>query len=177
MAHRLDRETSGCLLLAKTSQALRLIHAALADAGVDKGYLALVRGHWNHGELEVSAPLRKNVLRGGERMVKVQQDGKPARTCFKPLACFPEASLLEVKIMTGRTHQIRVHAAYVGHPVAGDPKYGDSDFDKMMLAYGLRRLFLHAHHLSLPLGGREITISAPLDEQLKHVLERLEIRR
>ncbi|HCK81686.1 MAG TPA: 23S rRNA pseudouridine(955/2504/2580) synthase [Candidatus Competibacteraceae bacterium] len=174
LAHRLDRETSGCLALARTPQALRAIQDALRAGRVEKRYLALVRGRWNHGPREVSLPLRRNVLRGGERMVEVADDGKPALTRFRPVSLFKPASLLEARIATGRTHQIRVHAAGIGHPLAGDAKYGDPAFDRLMVErYGLRRSFLHAHSLVLPLGGREIAVSAPLDLELKAVLDRL----
>ena len=174
LAHRLDRETSGCLALAKTPAALRALQDALRTGRVEKRYLALVRGYWNHGPREVNQPLRRNVLRGGERMVEVLDDGKPARTHFRPVSLHKPASLLEARIDTGRTHQIRVHAAYVGHPLAGDDKYGDADFNRLMAEqYGLRRLFLHAHSLSLPLGGRDIAVSAPLDAELKAVMDRL----
>ncbi len=172
LAHRLDRDTSGCLALAKTPTALRSIQDAFRAGGVEKRYLALVRGYWNHGPREVNQPLRRNLLRGGERMVEVMDDGKPAQTQFRPVSLHPSASLLEAGIATGRTHQIRVHAAYVGHPLAGDDKYGDAGFNRMMAEqYGLRRLFLHAHSLSLPLGGRDIAVSAPLGAELKAVLD------
>lgn len=171
LAHRLDRETSGCLMLAKTPAALRLIQEALRAGQMEKRYLALVRGYWNHGPREVNLPLRRNVLRSGERMVEVMDDGKPARTQFSPVSLFRLASLLEVNIATGRTHQIRVHAAHMGHPLAGDDKYGDAAFNRVMTEQGLRRLFLHAHSLTAPLGGREIAVSAPLDAELKEVLE------
>ncbi len=174
LAHRLDRETSGCLALARTPAALRQIQEAFRSGGVEKRYLALTRGYWNHGPREVNQPLRRNVLRGGERMVEVLDDGKPARTQFRPVGLHKPASLLEARIATGRTHQIRVHAAHVGHPLAGDEKYGDADFNRLMMEqYGLRRLFLHAHSLSLALGGRDIAVSAPLDAELKAVLDRL----
>jgi 23S rRNA pseudouridine955/2504/2580 synthase len=174
LAHRLDRETSGCLALAKTPAALRWIQDALRAGRVEKRYLALVRGYWNHGPREVDQPLRRNVLRGGERMVEVLDDGKPARTQFRPVSLHQPASLLEASIATGRTHQIRVHAAHVGHPLAGDEKYGDADFNRLMAEqFGLRRLFLHAHSLNLPLGGRDIAVSAPLDAELKAVMDRL----
>ncbi len=173
LAHRLDRETSGCLALAKTPAVLRRIQDAFRAGQVEKRYLALVRGYWNHGPREVNQPLRRNVLRGGERMVEVLDDGKPARTQFRPVSPHKPASLLEARIATGRTHQIRVHAAHVGHPLAGDEKYGDPDFNRLMAKqYGLRRLFLHAHSLSLPLGGRDIAVSAPLDAELKAALDR-----
>jgi 23S rRNA pseudouridine955/2504/2580 synthase len=175
LAHRLDRETSGCLALAKTPATLRGIQDALRAGRVEKRYLALARGYWNHGPREVNQPLRRNVLRGGERMVEVIADGKPARTQFRPISLHKPASLLEASIATGRTHQIRVHAAHVSHPLAGDEKYGDTDFNRLMAEqYGLRRLFLHAHSLNLPLGGRNIAISAPLDADLKAVLDRLD---
>lgn len=174
LAHRLDRETSGCLALARTPAALRAIQDALRTGRVEKRYLALVRGYWNHGPCEIDQPLRRNVLRGGERMVEVLDDGKPARTQFRPVSLHKPASLLETRIATGRTHQIRVHAAHVGHPLAGDEKYGDAEFNRLMAErFGLRRLFLHAHSLNLPLGGRDIAVSAPLDAELKTVMDRL----
>lgn len=174
LAHRLDRDTSGCLLLARTPAALRLIQEALRTGRLEKRYLALVRGYWNYGPREVNQPLRRNVLRGGERVVEVMDDGKPALTRFDPVSLFKSASLLEANIATGRTHQIRVHAAHLGYPLAGDTKYGDTAFNRMMIERcGLRRLFLHAHSVHLPLGGREIAASAPLDVELKGVLERL----
>ena len=176
LAHRLDRDTSGCLLLARTPAALRLIQDALRTGRVEKRYLTLVQGYWNHGPREVNQPLRRNVLRGGERLGEVVGDGKPALTRFRPVSLFKLASLLEVGIATGRTHQIRVHAAHIGHPLAGDAKYGDAAFDRTMAERcGLRRLFLHAHSLSLSLGGRDIAISAPLDAELKGVLDRLRL--
>jgi 23S rRNA pseudouridine955/2504/2580 synthase len=174
LVHRLDRETSGCLALARTPAALRWIQEAFRAGRVEKRYLALARGYWNHGPREVNQPLRRNVLRGGERMVEVLDDGKPAQTRFRPVSLHKPASLLEVAITTGRTHQIRVHAAHVGHPLAGDEKYGDAAFNRLMAEqYGLRRLFLHAHSLDLPLSGRDIAVSAPLDVELKAMLNRL----
>ncbi len=175
LAHRLDRDTSGCLVLAKTPQALRSIHADLQSGAVDKRYLVLAKGIWDRDDLEVSAPLGK-VLRGGERMVTVSAEGKRALTRFKPVSRRDGATLLEAAIATGRTHQIRVHAAYLGHPVAGDAKYGDTQFNREMTHYGLRRLFLHAHSIAFNLDGRRIAVSAPLDEELRQVLERLASR-
>ncbi|MBK8508891.1 MAG: RluA family pseudouridine synthase [Candidatus Competibacteraceae bacterium] len=174
LAHRLDRETSGCLALARTPEALRRIQDSLRSGQVEKRYLALARGYWNHGPREVDLPLRRNVLRGGERMVEATADGKPALTRFQPVSLFKPASLLEARIGTGRTHQIRVHAAEIGHPLAGDDKYGDPAFDRWLAEqYGLRRLFLHAHSLMLPLEGRDIAVSAPLPAELKSVVDRL----
>lgn len=174
LAHRLDRETSGCLILAKTPATLRAIQAAFHAGSIDKRYLALVRGHWKDGRREVSVPLRKNILRGGERMVEVNESGKLALSGFRPVNLFSRASLMEVEIGTGRTHQIRVHAAYIGYPIAGDEKYGNPQFNREMINYGLRRLFLHAHSIGFYLGDREVFVSAPLTGELKSVLERLE---
>lgn len=175
LAHRLDRETSGCLMLARTPEMLRTIQEALRAGRVEKRYLALVRGYWNRGAWQISAPLRRNVLRGGERMVEVVADGKSALTDFRPVSLFKTAALLEARITTGRTHQIRVHAAHLGHPLAGDEKYGDPAFNRTLAERcGLRRLFLHAHSLTLSLAGREIAISAPLAAELKTVLDQLD---
>lgn len=172
LAHRLDRETSGCLALAKNPRTLRAIHDALRTGAVDKRYLALVAGSWRQGVKEIAVPLRK-IMRGGEHLMEVGE-GKPARTRLQPISLFRQASLLEALPLTGRTHQIRVHAAYCGHSVAGDDKYGDPEFNRRMQAVGLRRLFLHAHSIAIVLGGREINVSAPLDDALKAVLDRLE---
>ncbi len=174
LAHRLDRETSGCLVFAKSSSALRLIHAAFQTGLADKRYLALVRGRWRQGTVEITAPLRKRIRRGNERMVEVDDGGKAACSIFRPISVFPRASLVEVELATGRTHQIRVHAAHGATPLAGDSKYGDPHFNRRMSHLGLRRLFLHAHSLSLPLGNRELAVSAPLTVDLGNVLEQLE---
>ena len=172
LAHRLDRETSGCLILAKSMVALRAIQAALQSGNMDKRYLALVNGSWTHGAIDVAANVRK-VLRGGERMVEVAADGKPAHSQFRVVSLFRQASLMEVTIATGRTHQIRVHAAYCGHPIVGDTKYGDAEFNRRLARQGLKRLFLHAHSIYLQLGGREISVSAPFDESFEEALKLL----
>jgi 23S rRNA pseudouridine955/2504/2580 synthase len=176
LAHRLDRETSGCLVIAKRRSFLRAFHEQLRQGEVDKHYLALVAGRWQGGKRTVDAPLRKNQLRGGERMVTVDSEGKQAMTVFRPITRFAEATLVDVELKTGRTHQIRVHAAYIGHPLAGDAKYGDAAFNRQMRDLGLKRLMLHAHliEFSLPLAADRITLSAPLDADLKAVLDRLE---
>jgi 23S rRNA pseudouridine955/2504/2580 synthase len=175
LAHRLDRDTSGCLVIARRRSFLRAFHEQLRSGAVEKYYLALVAGEWDGGEHRVEAPLRKNTLQGGERIVRVDATGKTALTVFRPLDRFPGATLVEAVLHTGRTHQIRVHAAHIGHPLAGDAKYGDRAFNTAMREAGLRRMFLHAHRVvfSDP-GGGEIDISAPLDDGLKAVLERLE---
>jgi 23S rRNA pseudouridine955/2504/2580 synthase len=176
LAHRLDRETSGCLLLARRRSFLRAFHAQQLAGQVRKIYLALLAGAWKDGACTVDVPLRKNLLRGGERMVCVAADGKPAVSVFTPLTRYPGATLAEVELLTGRTHQIRVHAAHIGHPLAGDEKYGNPDFSARMRELGLRRMFLHARHLSFtdPANNRQIEVTAPLDPRLQAVLDRLE---
>jgi 23S rRNA pseudouridine955/2504/2580 synthase len=177
LAHRLDRETSGVLVLAKDRPTLAALHTLLRGDTVKKRYLALVRGRWPEGLREVTAPLEKNTVRGGERMVEVRGDGKPSRTLFRTVAQFAEASLVEASPVTGRTHQIRVHAAHVNHPLAGDGKYGDPAFDRAMKEKGLGRLFLHAAQIALPelaADGRTLRIEAPLPAELRAVVERLQ---
>jgi 23S rRNA pseudouridine955/2504/2580 synthase len=175
LVHRLDRQTSGCLMIARRRSALRDLHSQLREGRVIKHYLALVRGVLESTR-RVDAPLRKNQLQGGERIVRVQADGKPAATVFRPLSCHGDATLVEAVLETGRTHQIRVHAAHIGHPLAGDDKYGDAEFNRMMKAHGLRRMFLHAHMLEFtdPASGEPVNVSAPLDDELKGVLDSLE---
>ncbi len=175
LVHRLDLDTSGCLVVAKKRSALRRLHALFRETAVDKRYLALVQGAWPGGLARVEMPLRKNLLRAGERMVHVVDDGKPAVTQFEPAGVTELASLLRVAPMTGRTHQIRVHAAAKGHPVAADEKYGDPAFNRRMRALGLRRLFLHAASLNFahPESGEPLTLRAPLDPELRAVLERI----
>jgi 23S rRNA pseudouridine955/2504/2580 synthase len=176
LAHRLDRETSGCLVLAKRRSFLRAFQEQLRAGEVVKRYLALVSGKWKGAKQTVSAPLRKNVLQGGERMVRVDESGKPAVSVFTPLSSFQEATLVEVDLKTGRTHQIRVHGAHIGHPLAGDEKYGDPAFNLKMKHLGLRRMLLHAHYLEYMDGtnGEKIVVSAPLDNEMKAVIDRLE---
>jgi 23S rRNA pseudouridine955/2504/2580 synthase len=175
LVHRLDRDTSGCLLIAKKRSELRSLHELLRQGAVDKRYLALVRGRWDRGERLIDAPLLKGQTRGGERIVTVDAAGKTADSRFRPVEVFHDASLVEVDLGTGRTHQIRVHGAHVGHPVAGDEKYGDAEFNRRMRDLGLKRLFLHAQSIGFsdPLSGREVHVSTPLPEELRSVLERL----
>ena len=177
LAHRLDRDTSGVLVVAKDRGSLRLLHALLREGAVSKSYLALVQGRWQLGRKRIDVPLKTNLRQGGERVVKVHVEGKAAASTFKPLRHFgPRATLVEVEIHTGRTHQIRVHAAYAGHPIAGDEKYGDRDFNTAMRAAGLRRMFLHAHRMAFtwPDTGRKCRIEAPLPGDLAAVMARLE---
>ena len=177
LAHRLDRETSGCLVIAKRRSFLRLFHEQLRNGKVVKQYLALLAGQWEGGQRMVNVALRKNQLQGGERMVVVDEEsGKQALTFFRPVSRFPGATLAEVDLKTGRTHQIRVHAAHIGHPLAGDEKYGDPEFNRSLRKSGLRRLFLQAHLLEFADSdaGEPVSVSAPLDAGLKAVLDSLE---
>lgn len=176
LVHRLDRETSGCLVIAKKRSALRALHAAIREGRMEKRYLALLAGRWQGGERVVDAALEKNQLQGGERMVRVAAGGKSAESRFRPVSRFRDATLVEVTIPTGRTHQIRVHAAHIGHPVAGDEKYGDREANKLFRGLGLKRMFLHAHSLGFahPSSGEPVAASAPLDDGLRGVLDRLE---
>lgn len=177
LVHRLDRDTSGCLMIAKKRSTLRALHALLREEhGVDKRYLALLKGQWRGGERRVTAPLKKNVLSSGERIVRVEDDGKPSVTLFRPLRRYALATLVEAVPLTGRTHQIRVHAAHIGQPVAGDEKYGDAAFNAALRERGLKRLFLHAAALRATLPGmtRPLEVEAPLDEDLERVLNNLD---
>lgn len=175
LVHRLDRDTSGALLVAKKRSVLRQLHADLREGRVDKRYLALVRGLLPAGGARVEAPLKKNLVRSGERVVRANRGGKPAETRFVPLSRGGNASLVEARPTTGRTHQIRVHAAEIGHPIAGDSKYGDREFNREMRRMGLRRMFLHASAVEIasPATGERLRISAPLDDSLSGVLTEL----
>ncbi|MFT3905709.1 MAG: RluA family pseudouridine synthase [Steroidobacteraceae bacterium] len=175
LAHRLDRDTSGVLLVARRNSALRTLHALLREGAVTKSYLVLVKGRWELGHKQIDAPLDTEARVGGERTVRVAAHGKQALTDFRLVQQFgPHASLLEATILTGRTHQIRVHAAYAGHPVAGDEKYGDETFNAQMQALGLTRMFLHAHSCSLQWpGAGGLDVSAPLPDALKAALDAL----
>jgi 23S rRNA pseudouridine955/2504/2580 synthase len=176
LVHRLDRDTSGVLLLAKRRAALRELHSRLREREMDKKYLALVKGRWTLGPKKIDLALKTNLRQGGERMVQVHPEGQTATSRFKPIQFFGKvATLMEVSIGTGRTHQIRVHAAAAGHPVLGDEKYGDRDGNNALKAYGLRRMFLHAHSLGFqkPGGTEKFSITAPLDGELQRVLDNL----
>ncbi|HEU5337683.1 MAG TPA: 23S rRNA pseudouridine(955/2504/2580) synthase RluC [Sulfuricaulis sp.] len=175
LAHRLDRDTSGCLLLAKSRPTLIRLHRMLRDGRIEKTYLALVAGAWRGGAREVRASLEKNRPRSGERMVEVSEDGKEAASVFMVQQRYSSCSLMEIRLLTGRTHQARVHAAHAGHPIAGDDKYGDRDFNRHLQQFGLKRMFLHAWRLqfSHPLTNRKMNVEAPLPAELTALLERL----
>lgn len=175
LVHRLDRETSGVLLVATDPASLRWGHRMLRAGSARKRYLALLAGRLPGGETVVDAPLARGQARGGERLSAVSAAGRAAHTVFRPLARHGDLTLVEVSIGTGRTHQIRVHAAHIGHPVAGDTRYGDRTLNRRLRALGLRRLFLHASDLALPLpDGGELVASCPLAEDLRAVLAALE---
>lgn len=176
LVHRLDRDTSGCLLIAKKRSALRHLHEQIRGKTMEKQYLALVRGQCNVAQLSVVTGLQKNTVKSGERIVRVQDDGKLSESIFTAEKAFGLATLVNVQAITGRTHQIRVHAAHIEHPIAGDEKYGDEQFNREMRSYGLKRLFLHARHIAflLPDSDEIIRITAPLTEDLQRVLQRLE---
>ena len=164
LAHRLDRETSGCLLIAKRRSALRTLHALLREGRVEKRYLALLKGAWPEGTTRVEVPLVRTRHQRKAR-VTVGRGGKLATSEFRLLERVgTEASFVEVSIGTGRTHQIRVQAAHAGHPVAGDDRYGDREFNSWLERVGLKRMFLHAHRLQLthPQSGETVTFNAPL---------------
>jgi 23S rRNA pseudouridine955/2504/2580 synthase len=175
LVHRLDRDTSGLLLVAKRRSALRALHAALREGKVGKRYLALLGGAWRGGQRRVDAPLEEHRPEGGERVTRVGPKGRGAVSTFIPERRFRDCVLAAVDIETGRMHQIRVHAAHIGHPVLGDAKYGDRLANRAAKALGLNRMFLHAARLSFvpPGDGSARTLEAPLDAELEAVLAAL----
>ncbi|MCK5668788.1 MAG: RluA family pseudouridine synthase [Gammaproteobacteria bacterium] len=180
LIHRLDRATSGCLLIAKNHKTLRGMHDLLKSGGVNKNYLALLKGQLMETLRTVDVPLSKKGTIPGDRKVTVDNTGKQALTHFHLLERFSVASLSRVELMTGRTHQIRVHAAHIEHPVAGDDKYGDWEFNRAMKKSGLKRLFLHAETLSFEMpdtgkqgAGKQINLRAQLPHELDQCLNNL----
>lgn len=174
LVHRLDRDTSGVLVLARRRAALTGLQALIRENRTTKQYLALLMGDLPRAALSVNVPLRKSILQGGERMVRVDEnDGKASLTHFRRIATYEGACLVEATLETGRTHQIRVHSQHLGHPIGGDEKYGDRDFNRRMKAFGLKRLFLHAARFEFDLGGRAYAFSAPLAADLAAVLDAL----
>ncbi|ROP49387.1 ribosomal large subunit pseudouridine synthase C [Enterobacter sp. BIGb0383] len=173
LVHRLDRDTSGVLLIAKKRSALRSLHEQLREKGMQKDYFALVRGQWQSHVKVVQAPLLKNILQSGERIVRVNSEGKPSETRFKVEERYESATLVRCSPVTGRTHQIRVHALHAGHPIAFDDRYGDREFDAQLANTGLSRLFLHAAALTFthPGTGETLRMEAPMDNQLKRCLQ------
>ena len=172
LVHRLDRETSGCLVLAKRRSALRALHEKFRDGVVEKNYLALALGDWQLGEQLIDAPLLVRHRQGGERHVIVDEEGKPAKTRIKLSRRYGKYSLLQCSPLTGRTHQIRVHAQYAGFPLLGDERYGDDDANYQAKKEGLPRLFLHAQSIAFPDdSGNDLHFTAPLAEDLERFLQ------
>jgi len=176
LAHRLDRETSGVLMLAKRRSALTALHRQLREGQVRKFYLALVSGRWGDARRSVKLRLDKRVLASGERRVSVSEGGLPAHTIFRLQRCWREYSLLEAELKTGRTHQIRVHLAHLGFPIAGDDKYGDFARNRTLAKGGLKRMFLHAHRtiVAHPVSGAPLVLEARLPAELAQFLEALD---
>ena len=179
LVHRLDRDTSGVLLVAKKRSALTSLHAQLRDGEVDKRYFVLVRGKWRDEMRRVELSLERFVTGEGERRVRVDREGRVAQTVFRRVETWPRhdppLALLEAELMTGRTHQIRVHLTHIGFPLAGDDKYGDFAWNKLLAKQGLKRMFLHAHRIAFahPDDGREIVITSPLPPDLAGFLATL----
>lgn len=173
LVHRLDRETSGVLLIAKKRAALVELHRMLRDGEVDKRYLVLVRGRWRDAKRVVRLPLQRFSNREGERRVRVDDEGLHAMTTFRRSKAWPDhdppLALLEAELGTGRTHQIRVHLTHLGFPLAGDDKYGDYAWNRSLAREGLKRMFLHAHRLALrhPLSGEPLVLVSPLPSELE----------
>ena len=174
LAHRLDRETSGCLVLARNGNALKHLTGLFRDGRVEKFYLCLLDGEMKEAVIEVDAPLKK-VQAGAERQMEVDAEGKPALTCFRRLQAYAGCTYAEAELLTGRTHQIRVHARHIGMPLAGEARYASKESLKQWKAKGLHRVFLHAQRLSFKTtSGEEMDFNAPLPENLKTVLNHLE---
>lgn len=176
LAHRLDRETSGCILIAKKRAVLLNLQQQFRAQSCDKRYLALCCGYWQGGSRQVNAPLKKNTLQSGERVVRVNSQGKPSQSVFSPIKKFSDYCLLQVILKTGRTHQIRVHAQHIGHALAGDEKYGNFACNQRLKPLGLTRMFLHAAQIRIDLKGLglgEKIFHAPLPQSLQQVLDNL----
>jgi 23S rRNA pseudouridine955/2504/2580 synthase len=178
LVHRLDRDTSGCLCVARDRATLVALHALIRASGMHKTYLGLVSGSWQLGTKRIDAPLATDGRSHGERHVRVAAAGKNSVSVFKPVQFFAAAAtLMEVDIPTGRTHQIRVHSAFAGHPLLGDEKYGDRDRNAEFKRLGLRRIFLHAHSVAFdwPGSGVPFHASAPLPDDLTAVLDAIAV--
>src|SRR5271165_7667419 len=178
LVHRLDRDTSGCLLIARDRPTLTALHALIREGGLHKTYMALVAGSWQLGTKRIDAPLSTDSREHGERHVRVASSGKASVSIFKPVQFFGQlATLMEVDIPTGRTHQIRVHASYAGHPLLGDDKYGDRERNAELRGHGLRRTFLHAQSVAFewPGSGVPFHVSTPLPAELVAVLDAITV--
>ena len=173
LAHRLDRDTSGLLVVAKKRSALVELHRMLREGEIGKVYLSVVKGHWEAGNREIRDALHKYVDAKGERRVAVREGGIAAVTQVKPIQAGERFSLLEVRLLTGRTHQIRVHLAHAGHPVLGDDKYGDFELNHKLEKAGVRRLFLHATRLTFlhPLTKEKLELRSPLPGEIQQFVD------
>ena len=173
LVHRLDRDTSGCLVVAKKRSTLLACHAALRDKKAKKTYMALTTGRWPMGLDVINAPLRKNVLQSGERIVVAAADGKPSETRFQVVQAFADLSLVKAMPITGRTHQIRVHAKVAGHPLCGDPKYGHQETNQILAGRGYKGLFLHATAIDIAYGEGQLQVECDLPSHWKTLLASL----
>ena len=175
LVHRLDRETSGVLLIALKRRALTGLHAAMRAGKIEKRYLTLVAGRWPNPVQHVKLPLHKRVTDDGEKRVTVRDEGQTAHTIFRRLQTFADFTLLEAELKTGRTHQIRVHTSHLGFPIAGDDKYGDFELNRRLMKQGLKRMFLHAAKLAFdhPISGERLVVEAPLPAELASFLDTL----
>jgi 23S rRNA pseudouridine955/2504/2580 synthase len=177
LVHRLDRETSGCLVLSKRRSALRALHEQFREGLVEKNYLALVAGDWQLGDILVDAPLLVQNRQNGERHVIVSEEGKRAATRFRLSRRYGEFSLMQCQPKSGRTHQVRVHAQLQGHPLVVDERYGDPHANNAAKEAGLQRLFLHAQSIAFPDdSGNEQHFTAPLADDLQFFLSTIEKR-
>jgi 23S rRNA pseudouridine955/2504/2580 synthase len=176
LAHRLDRETSGLLVLVKKRSALTALHAALREGRVKKEYLTLVKGAWRNDKQRVDLPLKKFLTQSGERRVSVDREGRESQTVFRKKRGLTDFTLLSAELLTGRTHQIRVHLTHLGFPIAGDDKYGDFELNRALAKRGLKRMFLHAGDIEFahPLSGEAVKLHVPLPEDLSRFLDSLE---
>jgi 23S rRNA pseudouridine955/2504/2580 synthase len=173
--HRLDKDTSGVLLVAKKRSALKHLHDQLRNKTMQKDYLALVRGEWQAKDKSIKAPLLKITLASGERIVRVNAEGKASETRFRIVQRYDGCTLVKASPVTGRTHQIRVHCQFAGHAIACDDKYSEQSFDDSMRVHGLNRLFLHAAELKFihPESDEVMQVQAPLDDNLSQTLDKL----
>ncbi|MGB8517487.1 MAG: RluA family pseudouridine synthase [Gallionella sp.] len=179
LVHRLDRETSGVLLLAKKRSALTAMHEVMREGNSDKRYFALVLGQWKNAKQHVKLPLYKFDTPQGEKRVMVREDGMASHTIFTLEKSWDEFSLLEAQLKTGRTHQIRVHLSHLGFPIAGDDKYGDFARNKTLMKQGLKRMFLHAHSIAFahPLTGQPMHLNASLPKELQSFVDKLDAQK
>lgn len=174
LVHRLDRDTSGCLLIARDHRRLRELHEQFRSGRIRKRYTALLQGNLRQVDIRVDVPLDREARVRGERTVRADADGSESRTRFRVLRQLPGATLVSAVIATGRTHQIRVHAQYIEHPVAGDDRYGNREFNRRMRRCGLKRIFLHAANIVIPRSpGPDLSLESPLPEDLQRALARL----